>query len=138
MSMLVIYPYNDGVDMSVSVTNVGDISDIDNEFLKGTYTETMSFICRGNWPIPKNSFKYSTSLRKVWIPKTASKIEAPTPEESPFYGLSPLIQIFTDVIDSTQIPSSWGAYWNYYSESGQLNVNYNSDKAIYKAYVVTL
>lgn len=76
--------------------------------------------------LPSRAFYKCTQIEKVWIPSTCMTIEASNYLKSPFYGCSSTCQIFTDVASEDDIPQGWGVYWNYYSETGTLTVNYNS------------
>ena len=70
-------------------------------------------------------FKNCHELVSVFIPSTVITM-APTEEgDSLFFGCSPTLEINTDVASEDAIPSGWGQYWNYYSNSETLTVNYN-------------
>ena len=144
---IIIYPYNNGTDTSYN--GLDEIEDLD-EFLKTINANTTKFTVRGS-RIEANAFSYvGSNLKKIWIPSTCTTIEAPSYDKSPFYPiafpgtpiaeidlLSPDLQIFTDVVSSAVKPSGWGPYWNYYSETQQLTVHWNSNKAIYKAFNIS-
>lgn len=71
-----------------------------------------------------NAFSSCTGLTKVYIPAKVTTITSLNATyNTPFTGCSSTCQIYTGV-NSSSILSGWGQYWNYYSSSGQLNVNY--------------
>lgn len=123
-----INPYNanDVVYNDKKLIQVSDMS----EFLTFLNSETREFKVRGKI-ISKKSFQRAANLRKIYIPSTCLTIEAKTPQDAPFYGCSPYLVIFTDLQDN-EIPSTWGPYWNYYSDSETLLVYYGSSMSRYK------
>jgi len=123
-----INPYNanDVVYNDKKLIQVSDMS----EYLTYINSDTKEFKVRSKI-ITKNSFQRLANLRKIYIPSTCTTIEAKTAQESPFYGCSPYLTIFTDVLE-TEIPSFWGPYWNYYSDSETLAVFFGSSITFYK------
>lgn len=75
-------------------------------------------------------FRACTNLRKVWIPSTCTTITAASAANSPFYACNSALQIYTDAASAN---TGWEAYWNYYSSSGQLTVNYGTTEAQFDA-----
>ena len=81
-------------------------------------------------------FQFHKNLMKIWIPSTCKTIIAPTAKESPFYGVSRFLQIFTDIKSPDEIPTGWDPYWNYFNDEEELYVNYNSSLSRYQSYIV--
>jgi len=86
--------------------------------------------------IPESAFKNKTQLKKIWIPSTCTTIKTTTYLTAPFYGCSSDLQIFTDVASENNIPIGWDNFWNYYSSTGKLTVNYNSSMTDFSNYSV--
>jgi len=123
-----IYPFNDN-SLVYSQKKLIQISDM-SEYLTFINCNTKKFKVRED-EISKNEFCGHKNLRKVWIPSTCTTIEAPTAKESPFYGCSPYLTIYTDVKQDS-IPAGWGEYWNYYSTGETLAVFFSSSLSQYE------
>ncbi len=102
-----------------------NIQKVTNTFLRGITADTTEWVVIES-KIGKSCFKNVKQIKKIWIPSTCEIIEAPSYLESPFYNCSEDCQIFTDVTDEDSTPVGWGNFWNYFSETEKLTVNYNS------------
>jgi hypothetical protein len=71
-----------------------------------------------------------SSLKKVYIPKSVTTINASQFYNSPFRGCSSTLKIYCG---ASSKQSGWGTYWNYYNTSGQLSVTYNTTREQYDA-----
>ena len=101
-----INPYNAN-DVAYNDKKLIHISDT-SEFLTYTNIYTRKKKVRDEI-LHSNSYKNSKNLRKIYIPSTCTTIEANTPQESPFYGCSPYLTIYTNV-NENEIPETWGPY----------------------------
>ena len=85
--------------------------------------------------IGDSAFRYCSGLTSVYIPSTVTTITASNYSYAPFYQCSSSLVIYTDVANASSKPSGWSTYWNYYSSSGTLTVNYGYTLEQYKSAV---
>ena len=72
--------------------------------------------------INQQAFLGCTALTSVYLPSLVETIVASTYGDSPFNNCTSNLMINCQRASK---PTSWGTYWNYYSETGQLNINWN-------------
>ncbi|MBR2909396.1 MAG: leucine-rich repeat domain-containing protein [Clostridia bacterium] len=85
--------------------------------------------------IGQQAFYSCSGLTSVYIPSSVTTISAPYYYNAPFYRCSSSLVIYTDASNASSKPSGWGTYWNYYSSSGTLTVNYSYTLEQYKSAV---
>jgi len=106
----------------------------ENNFLKVANSNTTELKFPDYCIISARSFINLTSLKKIWIPSTCQKIGGSEFYEAPFFGCNSQCHIFTDIESSEKIPETWSEYWNYYSKTGVLAVDYGSTIKTYEEY----
>ena len=110
-----------------SCTSIGRYAFADCHSLISLYLPNVTFI-------ESNVFNYCTSLRKIWIPSTCQQINSTdwqnreSFEFSPFHGCDSNCIIYTD---SAKPNDGWSPHWNYYDETHQLKVAWNSTYSDY-------
>ncbi|MBR2908862.1 MAG: leucine-rich repeat domain-containing protein, partial [Clostridia bacterium] len=85
--------------------------------------------------IGQSAFAYCRGLSSVYLPSTVTSINSSYSMYAPFSNCSSSLVIYTDVADASSKPSGWGQYWNYYSSSGAITVNYGYSLEQYKSAV---
>ncbi|MBR2909073.1 MAG: leucine-rich repeat domain-containing protein [Clostridia bacterium] len=98
-----------------SVTNIGDSAFIHCYGFNGNL-----IIGNGEITIEKQAFYKCNGLLGAYLPGSIVNIKSSSPSYSPFYNCSNTMKIYTDLTNSTSIPTGWGNYWNYYNGSSQL------------------
>ena len=108
-----------------------DLSMLEEVTIIGDYAFSHCRELTGKLIIPNNitslgvcSFRYCTGLEGVYLPSSVTTITASSYSNAPFRNCSSSLVIYTDVANVESIPSGWGAYWNYYDSSYQLEVVY--------------
>ena len=112
-----------------SVTSIGDYA---FSYCSGLTSVT---IVNSVTSIGSSAFNSCTGLTSVYIPSTVTTITASSYSYAPFNGCSSGLVIYTDVANASSVPSGWDTYWNYYSNSGTLTVNYGYTLEQYKSEV---
>ncbi|MBR2909892.1 MAG: leucine-rich repeat domain-containing protein [Clostridia bacterium] len=113
-----------------SVTSIGDYAFYYCSGLTGELIIPDSVTSIGD-----SAFSYCRGLTSVYIPSSVTSISASSYSYAPFSLCSSSLVIYTDVANASSKPSGWGTYWNYYSSSGTLTVNYGYTLEQYKAAV---
>ena len=109
----------------------------DEQYLIVITDKRQKLIFKEGQCIGPREFRGATNLKKIWIPSTIGHINADSPEKAPFFGCPSTCIIFTDITDENNLPVSIdpetgietaliSPYWNNYSETGKLQVNYSS------------
>lgn len=87
-------------------------------------TGMTQFDCSYATKLDYGAFFSTQSLKKIWVPKTCTTIAGSTSTDSPFFGCSSDLVMYTD---ATAALSGWGKYFNYISSDGAtITVKYNS------------
>ena len=113
-----------------NVTNIGEGAFLNCRGLSGSIIIPNSVTSIG-----ERAFGGCTGLEKIFIPSSATTISAPDYYSAPFLDCSSSLVIYTDVANAESVPSGWNTYWNYYSSSGTLTVNYGYTLEQYKSAV---
>ena len=136
---LLSYNYTRGI-------NYNSKSDDDcDEYVKLIWFKTKQIAYSTGEYVNKLHGKSLINLRKIWIPSDIGKVSAASIENAPFLGVPSTVEIFTDIIDENHLPIAIdsetgietpiiGPYFDYYSETGRLKVNYNSTYEEYKEF----
>ncbi|HIS88943.1 TPA: hypothetical protein IAA87_05940 [Candidatus Avigastranaerophilus faecigallinarum] len=125
-----INPYNYG---SSQITK---LSDLDNDigFIVGIHKSKTTQLLFEKWNIiRKKEYQNLPNLKKIWIPKELTLIEADNADQAPFLGCSSDCVIYTDVESESELPSTWSSFFNNYSETQKLTVKYGSNINSYKS-----
>ena len=80
--------------------------------------------------IYSNAFDGCTSLTKMWIPISCSSIYPFSISESPFYNCTSTLHIYCE---ASSKPAGWSDYWNYYDDTNQLTVTWDTTLAEFEA-----
>ncbi|MBR2908921.1 MAG: leucine-rich repeat domain-containing protein, partial [Clostridia bacterium] len=117
------------VTIGDSVTSIGESA--------FTYCGGLTSVTIGNGvtSIGNYAFYCCRSLTSVYIPSSVTTISASGYYDTPFSNCSSSLVIYTDVTNASSVPSGWSQYWNYYSSSGTLTVNYGYTLEQYKSAV---
>jgi hypothetical protein len=97
---------------------------------RGCAEIAVSKLPQGFLYLGENAFYNCDAIPKLWIPSSCTKIDGSSYSKSPFYGCTSTIQLYCEAASK---PAGWGTYWNYYSSSGQLTVNWGITEAVYDA-----
>ncbi|MBQ9790518.1 MAG: leucine-rich repeat domain-containing protein, partial [Clostridia bacterium] len=89
-------------------------------------------ITNGVTNIGESAFEYCTGLTHIFVPSTVTTISASGYYNSPFYGCSSSLVIYTDVANASSKPSRWGTYWYYYGSNKTLTVKYGYSRENYE------
>ncbi|MBR2909161.1 MAG: leucine-rich repeat domain-containing protein, partial [Clostridia bacterium] len=85
--------------------------------------------------IGSEAFSSCSGLTSVYIPSSVTTISASSYYIAPFRYCSSNLVIYTDVANTSSIPSGWSTYWNYYDNGLTLTVNYGYTLEQYKSEV---
>ncbi|MBO4919814.1 MAG: InlB B-repeat-containing protein, partial [Erysipelotrichaceae bacterium] len=71
--------------------------------------------------IGKNAFKSCLGLRKVYVPGSIESIEGSAAADSPFFGCSNYMNLYTGIGEDS---GSWASFWNYNTGQHQIKTYY--------------
>ena len=109
-----------------SITIPNSVTDIKNRAFSYCDGLTSIIIPDGATSIGSRTFLYCEKLTKIYIPASVTTISASGSSNSPFYGCSSSLVIYCAAGSK---PTGWGTYWNYYSSSETLTVNWGASEA---------
>ena len=109
-----------------SITIPNSVTDIKNRAFSYCDGLTSIIIPDGVTSIGSRTFLYCEKLTKIYIPASVTTISASGSSNSPFYGCSSSLVIYCAAGSK---PTGWGTYWNYYSSSETLTVNWGASEA---------
>lgn len=76
------------------------------------------------------AFRGCTSLTKMWISSSCTSIQANTVLNAPFRDCTSTLHIYCE---ASSKPAGWGTYWNYYDDTNQLTVTWDTTLAEFEA-----
>ena len=107
-----------------SITIPNNVTSIGDYAFYGCSGLTSITIGNSVTSIGGSAFFNCIKLTKIFIPASVTNISASSYSDSPFNGCSSSLVIYCEAGSK---PTGWGTYWNYYSSSGTLTVNWGVD-----------